>query len=155
MSNSSDTFSEPELIEHIGWDLWRTTQLWKRRFNREMTARGYVWFGEARGTLLAYISRNGTGQTELVNKSGMTKQAVQQHLDGLVEDGVIERAPDPIDSRRKLIRFTRQGLRSLAAANEVKQAIEADYRRTLGDAALDDLKQALALIIAAESAPSE
>lgn len=144
------TKQQPELIEHIGWDLWRATQVWKHRFNAEMIKRGFTWFGEARANLLPHISYRGIAQIELAHKAGMTKQAVQQHLDDLVKDGVIERIADPKDARRKQVHFTAKGLYTLAVANEVKQAIEEDYRRLIGSAAMDNLKQALTLIIASK-----
>lgn len=133
----------PELIEHIGWDLWRVTQGWKQRFNTEMVARGYAWFGEARGSLIQHIGRNGIPQNELVLRAGMTKQAVQQQLDDLVRDGAVERTSDPKDARKKLVRFTDIGFEAMSAANDVKRGIEAEYQDLIGKDALDALKAAL------------
>lgn len=133
----------PELIEHIGWDLWRVTQGWKQRFNAEMVAHGYAWFGEARGNLIQHIGRNGAPQNELVLRAGMTKQAVQQQLDDLVLDGAVERISDPNDARKKLVRFTAVGFEAMSAANDVKRSIEAEYQGLIGKDALDAFKAAL------------
>lgn len=138
----------PELIDHIGWDLWRVTEGWKRRFMAEMVARGFSWFGEARGNLVQHIGRTGIAQTALSAKAGMTKQAVQQHLDDLVQDGAIERVPDPDDARRKTIRFTALGFEALTVANDVKRDIEGDYRQLIGDEAMHGLTDALRALIA-------
>ena len=140
----------PELIDHIGWDLWRASAAWKRRFTEGMVARGHSWYGEARGNLIQHIGRNGIQQNDIVRKAGMTKQAVQQHLDDLVADGVVERAPDPEDARRKLVRFTEEGMLALSDANVIKRAIEKDYERIVGKDDAQVLKQALARIIAGE-----
>ena len=138
---------EPELIDHIGWDLWRATEAWKQRFTREMVTRGHSWYGEARGALIRHIDRNGIAQSALAERAGMTKQAVQQHLDDLVEDGVVERKVDPGDARRKLIGFTAAGRRALADANDVKREIERDYLRVIGKPDAEALQRALCAII--------
>ncbi len=140
----------PELIDHIGWDLWRATDAWTRRFTEAMVAHGFIWFGEARGRLIQHIGRDGLGQNALAEKAGISKQAVQQQLDDLVRDGIVERVADPNDARRKLVRFTKRGLRAFEVANEIKQAIEGDYRRLMGKEAMDRLKRTLALIIESE-----
>ena len=138
---------DPELIDHIGWDLWQATDAWKRRFTREMVKRGHAWYGEARGALIRHIDRKGVAQSVLTERAGMTKQAVQQHLDDLVGDGVVERKPDPGDARRKLIGFTAAGRRALADANKVKREIERDYIRVIGKQDAEALQRALRAII--------
>lgn len=137
----------PELIDHIGWDLWQATDAWKRRFTREMVERGHTWYGEARGSLIRHIDRNGIAQSVLTERADMTKQAVQQHLDDLVKDGIVERKADPGDARRKVIGFTRAGRRALADANHVKREIERDYIRAIGRDDAEALQRALRAII--------
>lgn len=137
-----------ELIDHIGWDLWRASAAWKRRFSEAMVAKGHAWYGEARGNLIQYIGRDGIQQNDIVRRAGVTKQAVQQHLDELVRDGVIERAPDPEDARRKLVRFTEEGMQALSDANIIKRAIEKDFEQIVGKEDAQVLKRALAKIIA-------
>lgn len=142
-----DAKSQPDLIDHIGWDLWNATQAWKHRFTQEMVERGFPWYGEARGGLIHLIGARGIAQADLAAKARMTKQAVQQHLDDLVIDGVVERIPDPSDARRKIVHYTQAGIHALREANNVKRAIEADYRATLGDASMAALKSALSGLI--------
>ena len=137
---------DPELLDHIGWALWQAAQTWKRRFSAEMVALGYSWYGEARAAVLAHLDRDGTRQAELTARMGLSKQAVQQLVDGLVADGVVERVADPADGRGRVVRYTAAGLDALRDANRVKQSIEDDYRRTLGAARFRALRDALALL---------
>lgn len=123
----------PELIDHIGWKLWRATQNWKRRFEEEMVKRGFDWFAGARGSLFQHIGPNGIAQIDLARRAKMTKQAVQQHLDDLKRDGVIERVPDPRDARRNRIRLTGYGIQAAHEANRVKLDIEAEYVAVIGE----------------------
>lgn len=138
---------KPELIDHIGFDLWRAAQAWKYAYEAEMVQRGFTWFGEARSSLVPHIPPEGIAQTLLVTKAGISKQAVQQHLDDLVRDGVVERVADPVDARRKIVRYTGQGVEALHVANEVKREIEARYRARMGANTLKTLREALTSII--------
>ena len=122
----------PPLIDHIGWDLTRAARSWKARYQREMVARGYAFFGEARGDLIGRIPRDGVSQAEIAAATGLTKQAVQQQIDLLVEDGIVERQADKQDKRRKSVVFTKKGHAALAEGNEVKKAIEAEVAERLG-----------------------
>lgn len=133
----------PELLDHIGVRLWRATALWKKEFDAGMIALGHPWFAHARSGLLAYLGRNGARQAELAERAGLTKQAVQQFVDGLVADGAVERVPDPGDARAKIVVFTAHGRRVLADANRVKRTIEADFRKRLGDADFERLFETL------------
>lgn len=130
-------------LDHIGWDLWRASQAWKKRFVERMVGRGHAWFAEARANLLHLISADGTRQSALVVKSQMTKQAVQQFLDELEQDGLVKRQPDPADARGRLVRFTPKGLKALADANIVKREIEMEYQALIGRDGLTQLKSAL------------
>ena len=143
--------TEPALIDHVGWQLWRASLMWQQRFVREMIEAGYPWFGEARAALIPHVDRAGTRQADLPARVGSSKQAVQQLLDALVEDGILERRDDPDDARARTICFTRKGLRLLADANEVKKRIELDYQRMLGKAEFSRLSAALDRLLAMDA----
>jgi DNA-binding MarR family transcriptional regulator len=139
--------SKPRLIEHIGWDLHRVNSMWKTKFHQKMVARGCGWMGEARGVLLQHVGPGGIGQNILVQKSGLTKQAIQQHLDGLVQDGIVVRVVDENDARQKRVQLTQRGMQSAQVANDVKIEIEGEFREAMGDAQFDTLVTALRVVI--------
>jgi len=132
---------------HIGWDLWQATFAWKGRYTQEMVELGYTWYGEARGNLMQHITAEGISQSELVSKTGLSKQAIQQLLDDLTADDVIERIQDPVDSRRRLVVLTKNGLKAFRAANKVKLNIESEYQQLLGVSAFKNLRGALIKIV--------
>jgi DNA-binding MarR family transcriptional regulator len=138
-----DDLSYPAPIDHIGWRLWRLAWAWKARFEAEMVGLGHTWFGEARSAVLAHLGPKGTPQSSLPGRMGLTKQAVQQLVDGLVEDGIVERRPDSDDRRGRIIALTPAGLSVMADAETVKRRIEADYRDLLGAGRFDALSRAL------------
>src|SRR5690349_10738908 len=63
--------------------------------------------------LLPHIDKEGTRLTELARRVGVTKQAVGQLVEDLERMGVVERAPDPLDGRARLVRFTDRGLQAI------------------------------------------
>lgn len=138
-----DEQAYPTPIDHIGWRLWRLGWAWKARFEAEMVALGHGWFGEARSAVLAHLGPKGAPQSALPGRMGLTKQAVQQLVDGLVQDGIVERRPDPGDRRGRLIVLTPAGLAVMADADTAKRRIEAEYRGLLGAGRFDALSQAL------------
>lgn len=145
----------PKLIQHVGWSLWRANEHWQRAFRAEMVALGHGWFAEARANVLPHLDRAGTRQTVLAARMQLSKQAIQQFIDGLVADGIVERSSDPDDARGRIVRFTRTGLEVLLAANLVKRRIEADFRRRLGKTRYGQLCEALAQLDASLGKPTE
>jgi DNA-binding MarR family transcriptional regulator len=133
----------PELIDHLGWRLWRAARLWKAEFDSRMAERGLSWYSEARASLMAQIGDGGIRQVLLVRRMGLTKQAVQQIIDELVTEGIVLRQPDPADSRGRIIVLTAKGIAAARAANEVKQAIDAAQRLKLGDKRFEALMETL------------
>ncbi len=133
----------PELLDHVGIRLWRAAWAWKAKFDAGMVAMGHGWFAQARSGLLAYMGRKGTRQADLVTRSGLTKQAVQQFVDELVADGIVERIPDPADGRGRIVVFTERGRKVLGDANTVKRRVEAEFRTALGPTRFRQLMEAL------------
>lgn len=134
---------DPFLLDHIGLDLWRPALAWRARLTAEMVARGHDWYGDARHAVAAALHPNGMPQSVLVTKMGMTKQAVQQLLDGLEADGIVRREPDPNDRRGKLVVYTAKGRAAVRDSTAIKRTIERDVRQALGDARFEALKKTL------------
>jgi DNA-binding MarR family transcriptional regulator len=131
------------LPDHVGWRLWQASRAWQAEFAEAMRIAGHDWFSESRAGLLGHISRRGTRQASLIERAGISKQAVQQLLDGLEMEGVIERAPDPEDKRGKLVLYTQKGRAALDDGDRIKRDIERRYRAHLGEGAYDALMAAL------------
>ncbi|MCA0277860.1 MAG: MarR family winged helix-turn-helix transcriptional regulator [Proteobacteria bacterium] len=131
------------LPDHVGWRLWQASRAWQGEFAEAMRAAGHDWFSESRAGLLGHIARRGTRQAALIERAGISKQAVQQLLDGLEAEGVIERATDPEDKRGKLVHYTEKGLAALADGDRIKLDIESRYRQRLGEGPFEALMAAL------------
>lgn len=133
--------------DHIGWTLWRATLAWRRDFVSGMAAAGHGWFAQARGNLLVYIGPDGIRQGDLAEKAGLTKQAVQQFVDELVQDGIVMRTPDETDARARRVRLTPRGEAAMRDADRIKLEIEARWRVHLGNDAFANLEAILRRLI--------
>ena len=129
--------------DHIGWTLWRATLAWRKDFVSAMAAAGHGWFAQARGNLLVYIGPEGIRQSDLAEKAGLTKQAVQQFVDELVRDGIVMRTTDETDARARRVRLTPSGEAAMRDAVRIKLQIEARWRVHLGEADFSALETAL------------
>jgi DNA-binding MarR family transcriptional regulator len=97
--------------------------------------------------LFPHIDLEGTRLTELASRLAVTKQAAGQLVDELVVMGMLERVPDPLDARAKLVRFSKRGRAGLLEGLSVLGDIEKEIRSRIGDAKMRTLHDALASII--------
>lgn len=93
--------------------------------------------------LLPYIDLQGTRQSELAKRAGISKQAVGQLVDELVALRCVTRVPDPSDGRAQLVTFTDVGLEQLIAGFDVLDAVERDVEAKLGERTLRSLQRDL------------
>ncbi len=120
-------------LDHIGWRLWDAATVWKEKFADEMVAMGHDWYREARSSVIPFVKKDGTRQVDIVEKMGLSKQAVQQLIADLESSGILWREPDPQDKRGKIVRFTEEGFSALRDGQTAKRKIEAEVKAQLGD----------------------
>ncbi len=130
-------------IDHIGWRLWDAATVWKEKFAAEMVAMGHDWYLEARSSVIPFVKAEGTRQAEIVERMGLSKQAVQQLIVDLENSGILRRDTDPTDGRGKIVRFTAKGLAAQRDSQKAKRKVEAEFIATLGAADFDRLNDAL------------
>ncbi len=128
--------------------LFKAARLW----NEEAMARVQRRLPEARlahTTLLPHIDLDGTRQTEIARRAGITKQAVGQLVDELIGIGMLRRDPDPADGRAQLVRFTDDGIAQLLAGLDVLDEVEIDLGGDVGAGTLDRLRRDLGKLLPA------
>jgi DNA-binding MarR family transcriptional regulator len=135
----------------LGQLLGQAATLWLRRLRQDVAARGFPFFAEARAEVLAHVPAEGLPQAALSTRMGITKQAVQQHIDQLVADGAVSRETDPHDRRLKIVRLTDLGLAARAEADRTRRSIETDIRLAVGDKGYKRLRKALRKMVAVEA----
>jgi DNA-binding MarR family transcriptional regulator len=100
--------------------------------------------------LLAALRRAGApyelNPTQLIEATLLSSGGMTKRLDRLVEEGLVERRPDPDDRRGTLVRLTRRGWTTIDKALEAHLANEEALLRSLGAAdrrTLDSLLRTL------------
>ena len=108
-----------------------------------LKAAGWSDITRAQSLVLAHLDPEGTRSTELARRSGVTRQAVHQTVQELVELGLLELAPDPTSQRAKLVVLTRRGKRLVAEAREIFRELEDTLEHRIGRKRVARLRRAL------------
>lgn len=99
--------------------------------------------------LLPHIDKEGTRLTELARRVGITKQAVGQLVDDLVNQGALELVPDPTDGRARLVRFTPRGVAAIEQGLGVLAELERELASRVGQKKLRELNEILTELLGA------
>ncbi|MCE0763899.1 MarR family winged helix-turn-helix transcriptional regulator [Pseudonocardia kujensis] len=88
----------------------------------------------------------GTTAAELGRRLGVTKQAAAKTIAALGTAGYVERAADPTDARRVVVRPTARGRDLLARSAAIFDDLRARWVRELGEDAVRTIEDALGRI---------
>jgi DNA-binding MarR family transcriptional regulator len=100
---------------------------------------GYHDITLAQARLLQRLAPDGSRLTDLAQQAQVTKQSAGFLIDQLERMGYVERVPDPVDARARLVRMARRGRAAGVVAGEVVVQVERQWRAHLGDSAYDEL----------------
>lgn len=96
--------------------------------------------------LFPHVDLEGTRQTELARRVGVSKQAIHQLVSELEALGVLERVPDPSDRRATLVRFTNKKGRSLLDGLAMLAELERELEMGIGQKRMRALHDALSAL---------
>ena len=97
----------------------------------------------AQARLAQRIAVNGSRLVDLAEQAQVTKQTASLLVAALESKGLVERVPDPIDGRARLIRFTATGQDAADRAREVVMSVEQEWNDHLGPRLASALREAL------------
>ncbi len=103
--------------------------------------------------VLQYPGPDGYRPSELAERAGMSKQAMNQLLQSLERLGYVRRKDSDGDGRARIVRFTKRGHAAWAKVYEILQEIEDEWRRTLGHRDFDRLKELLSEVWVSDLVP--
>jgi DNA-binding MarR family transcriptional regulator len=109
---------------------------------------GYSDMGPAHYVVFQHLPLEGMHLTELAERAQITKQSMGYLVDYLQERGYVERVPDPVDGRAKLVRYTERGRELYRLARQIVRRIEEDWACRLGEHKMEQLRQLLKELIA-------
>ncbi|MFE3492938.1 MarR family winged helix-turn-helix transcriptional regulator [Streptomyces sp. NPDC059175] len=117
------------------------------RLHAELARQGHPEVRPAHGFAMQAVGTAGSTASEVGRRLGVSKQAAGKTVDRLVALGYAERADDPSDARRKIVRLTPRGLDVLARSASVFDELRAEWARTLGEPELRALEEALRTVV--------
>ncbi|MEI7056368.1 MarR family transcriptional regulator [Nocardioides sp. CCNWLW239] len=97
----------------------------------------------AQARIAQRIGESGSRLVDLAEQAQVTKQTASVLVAALEQKGLVERVPDPVDGRARLIRFTERGEAAAAHAREVVMGVEQEWNEHLGPRLAADLREAL------------
>jgi DNA-binding MarR family transcriptional regulator len=109
---------------------------------------GYPDIREAHGCVFRYLHEGGVRLSDLALMAKMTKQAIGEHIAELEKLGYLEREPDPLDGRAKIIKPTAKGSAGMSVAQAYFEEIEAKWAATFGPDRIAEMRETLELILA-------
>lgn len=118
-------------------ELGQTLMLMGRDFHHRLTndlkARGVEGVSARHNAVFLYLGRHGASRAvDLAAAAGIRPQSMMKIVHELETLGLVERQPDPADSRAKLINFTRSGQAFIAELSHSTAAVWDDYASILG-----------------------
>ncbi|WP_078965892.1 MarR family winged helix-turn-helix transcriptional regulator [Streptomyces aureocirculatus] len=120
------------------------------RLHAELARQGHPDMRPAHGFAMQAVGAAGASASEVGRRLGVTKQAAGKTVDRLVALGYAERADDPADARRKLVRLTPRGLDALTRSAAIFDALRAEWARELGPDRVRALESDLRAVVPAE-----
>lgn len=112
-------------------------------------------FGDVRSThasVFTFTPPDGIPVAELTRHARVRKQSMTQTVEELERLGYVERRPNPLDKRSRLVVLTARGRKVRPLAMAAGRDIEAAWAAAVGDVQLAQLKQGLADVLA-QTAP--
>lgn len=135
---------DPVRENSAGFLIHEVARLLRRRFEEEASVHGFTL---PQWRALAEISRNpGIAQVQLAAAIDTDQMTVSGIVSRLEKRGLIERNPDPNDSRAKLAQLTPAGAELVASAKNVGRAVYQEALSGLGDAEGEALTASLRTI---------
>ncbi|MDY7089157.1 MAG: MarR family winged helix-turn-helix transcriptional regulator [Actinomycetota bacterium] len=113
----------------------------------ELTRRGHPEVRPVHGFAMQAIGPAGATASEVGRRLGVSKQAAGKTVDRLAALGYVERADDPYDARRKLVRLTPLGLDMLSQSAEIFDRLRAGWVERLGDDRVASLESSLRTVV--------
>lgn len=127
----------------IGALLRVPAQAIQRRLIRELNAAGFEELTLPHMAVLQFPGPDGVRPGALAERSGITKQAMNQLLRSLEELGYVVRSDDPDDGRARIVHFTDHGHDAYSMIHDILRTIEREWKAELGPKRFVALKELL------------
>ena len=146
MSTASSDQFRGEQRPYVGAMLRVVWQLVRDQLYAGVVAAGFEDLNAAHVGLWRYPGLDGLRPSQLADRSGITKQSVNDLLGHLERQGYLDRVPDAADRRGRVIRLTSKGRQLERRIYAEAGAAEQRIADTLGPRRFAQLKSSLELL---------
>jgi DNA-binding MarR family transcriptional regulator len=115
-----------------------------RASNSRAHALGHKGLRPAHARLMVFLGWDGSRITDIAKAQDVSKNAVGQLVSELEELGYVERVPDPLDGRAKVVRYTESGVALIGDAAVIGDGLNAEIANIIGPRRLRELRSILA-----------
>lgn len=114
-----------------------------RRIIKELNASGFHELGLPHIPVMQFPGPDGVRPSELAERAGISKQAMNRLLRSLEDTGYLLRSHSPVEGRMRIVRFTQRGHSAYARIYDILHAIEHEWIAELGPKDFAELKRLL------------
>lgn len=126
----------------------------QRRLDADLLARGIAGIRHRHNDVFLYLGRYGPSRgVDLASAAGIRPQSMMKIIQELEQQGLVERGPDPADSRAKLVDFTDTGRLLIKELSESTATVWQQYQDVIGGRELKRTLRNLDTLIMEESKP--
>ncbi|MEP4148438.1 MAG: MarR family winged helix-turn-helix transcriptional regulator [Halioglobus sp.] len=117
----------------IGQTLMLVARDFQRRLDSDLAARGISGISHRHNDVFLYLGRYGPSRgVDLAAAAGIRPQSMMKIIQELEQQGLLERRPDPADSRAKLVDFTAAGKLLIDELSESTATVWQHYQEVIG-----------------------
>ena len=128
---------------NLGILLFVTYRALEQRAHDAVVAAGITDITPAQARIAARIGPHGTRVSDLAEQARVTKQSAGFLVEQLEAAGYVDRVPDPVDGRARLVRLTSRADRVVAAANAEVERVLAEWAEHVGADRLQQVHETL------------
>jgi DNA-binding MarR family transcriptional regulator len=121
----------------------------------QLKSAGHGQLTHLHGAVIAHLDEEGTRATELANRSGRHKQVIGRIVDELEALGYVERRPEQVDRRAKLVVPTGRGIEVMRLSDQIVRGIERRVAEAVGEAAYNEFRKTLRAVVDSLRQPAE
>jgi DNA-binding MarR family transcriptional regulator len=147
------------LPQEIGQILMLMAKDFQGRLDADLRERGIPGISQRHRAIFLHLGRYGASRSvDLAQAAGIRPQSMTVIINELEDMGLVERRPDPRDSRAKLIDFTGRGRRLIVELSRSTETVWGQYRDIAGEDKLRDIFTGLGKLLShgqGESAHSQ